>query len=176
MRGTTKLGLALRSLALIVGVSLLAFAKAPDRDKDGVPDKKDACPDDAAPRKAAAKNKGCPEQHGPEATFIGFNVGASGASMVFVQLTDEVPVEVSQSQGAMSFLLKGARVVKKNNFNPLPAAAFGSALARAQLLPDKAGVRLVLSLRTRVKLSHRLVRQGRGAVLEVNIPAPGTNQ
>jgi hypothetical protein len=144
---------------------------ANDTDRDTLPDDKDACPREAA--SASALKNGCPGEGPAEATYTGFQAAPSGAATVFVQLTDAVKIVPSATKGEVSYLMKGAEVRIRNNRNPLPLDQFGSVLSRAQLVPEKDGVRLVLKLRADVKLSHRLVRQGKGAVLEVDAPPLG---
>jgi hypothetical protein len=70
----------------------------------------------------------------------------------------------------MSFVLPGTRVALRNNQNPLLAMDFASNVRSAQLVPEKDAVRLRIEFRTDVTPSHRIVRRGRGATLEVLIP------
>jgi OmpA-OmpF porin, OOP family len=141
-----------------------------DTDEDGLADDKDACRREAASQTGGAN--GCPGEGPAEATFAGFRPGQGGAATVFVQLTDAVKIEVSEGQGEVTYLMKGAQVLIRNNRNPLIASEFDSAVTRAALLRDKDGVKLVLRLKAQVKLSHRLMRVGKGAVLEVDVPPP----
>jgi hypothetical protein len=72
--------------------------------------------------------------------------------------------------------MKGAKVLIRNNRNPLLAAEFGSSVSRAQQRPDKDGVRLELKLKAKVSPTYLLVRRGNGAVLEVTVPpVPAAN-
>lgn len=143
-----------------------------DGDEDGMADSQDACPREAASLTEGAPTNGCPGEGPAEATFAGFRPAPNGAATVFVQLTDSVKVEAAEGPNEVSYLMKGARVVIRNNRNPLLASEFDSSVSRAQLRPEKDGVRLVLSLKAPVKPTYRVVRQGKGAVLEVEVPAP----
>ncbi len=141
-----------------------------DTDEDGISDDKDACPREAASRAPGAPTNGCPGPGPAEATFAGFQPAENGGATVFVQLTDSVKVEVVQGKGEVTYVMKGATVVVRNNKNPLVATEFDSSVARVQLVPEKDAVRLVVRLKADVKPTHRVVRQGRGAVLEVQVP------
>src|SRR5205085_11402969 len=94
--------------------------------------------------------------------------------IVFVQLTEAVPVEVSRSGSVIEYKLLGATVPLKNNKNPLLLGDFNSSALTARLVPDRpsrgrAGkhqgklppsVRLVITLRGNVAPSHRMVARG----------------
>jgi len=141
-----------------------------DTDGDGIPDDKDTCPREAASQADGGAKNGCPGDGPAEATYAGFRPAPNGGATVFVQLTDAVKIEPSAGKAEVSYLMKGTKVGIRNNRNPLLAAEFGSAVSRAQLVPEKDGVRLVLNLKADVKTTHRLVRLGKGAVLEVSVP------
>jgi OOP family OmpA-OmpF porin len=143
-----------------------------DTDLDGIEDAKDACPREAMSTAPGSPKDGCPGNGPAEATFAGFRPNEDGSSTVFVQLTDAVKVEVVEKNGEYSYVLKGVTVSLKNNRNPLLASEFDANVARAQLLQDKGAVRLVVRLKSAVKPTHRVVRAGKGASLEVSIPPP----
>jgi hypothetical protein len=86
--------------------------------------------------------------------------------------TDAVAVEVSRAGQVIEYKLVGASVPLKNNKNPLLLRDFSSSAMSAVLVPDKKSVRLVVTLRGAVSPSHRMVARGKGAVLEVELPAP----
>jgi OOP family OmpA-OmpF porin len=143
-----------------------------DTDLDGIEDAKDACPREAMSLTPGSPTDGCPGKGPVEATFAGFRPNENGSSTVFVQLTDAVKVEVVEKNGEFAYVMKGATVSLKNNRNPLVASEFDANVARAQLLPEKGAVRLVVRLKAAVKPTYRMVRAGKGASLEVSIPPP----
>jgi hypothetical protein len=108
---------------------------------------------------------------GPEITFMGYRSGASGAGTLFVELTDTVVVEVSHSGATVEYKRMGTRVPLKNNKNPLLMRDFESSALSAVLVPGKKSVSLVITLRGKVSPQHRMISRGKGAVLEVDLPA-----
>lgn len=175
------------------------MAAAPDADGDGVPDASDACPKEPGVKSSDAKTSGCAAKidagkvkDKAEVTFSGYQSLPGNRGVIFVELTDPVAVEVSRSGQVIEYRLVGATVPLKNNTNPLLLRDFGAGAVTAQLIPDKAdkrrgkkgkgadakrtpGVRLVISLRSNVTPSHRMVQRGKGAALEVELPPPGDN-
>ena len=115
----------------------------------------------------AAKRKKAPEESGPQVTFMGFRSGGNGRSTIFVELTQSLPVEMSEAQGSVVFSLKGGKVLNKTNRYPLLTNEFGSPVVSAQLVQAKEGVNLVVKLRDDVTPSHRMSDVRDGAVLEV---------
>jgi len=89
---------------------------------------------------------------------------------VFVELSEQVPVEVKRSGRIIEYKLLGARVPLRNNRNPLALRDFPSSALRAVLVPQKDAVKLVVTLRADVSPTHRMVAHGKGAVLEVELP------
>jgi hypothetical protein len=106
-----------------------------------------------------------------EITFVGYQTLPGGRGMVFVELSDPVTVEVSRAGQVIEYKLVGATVPLKNNKNPLLLREFGSSALSAVLVPDKKGVRLVITLRSAVSPTHRMVARGKGATLEIELPA-----
>lgn len=105
-------------------------------------------------------------------TFLGYQSLAGGRGLVFVEMTDSAVVEVTRSGQVVEYRLSGASVPLRNNKNPLLLRDFSSSALSAVLVPDKKAVRLVITLRSTVMPTHRLVNRGKGAVLEVELPAP----
>lgn len=150
-----------------------------DADGDGVPDDKDACPKEPGIKSSDPKTSGCAARvdagkvkDSAEVTFSGYQTLPGDRGIVFVELTDPVAVEVTRNGQVIEYKLVGASVPLKNNKNPLLLRDFNSSAVTAQLVPDKKAVRLVLTLRGKVSPSHRLVARGKGAALEVELPAP----
>lgn len=109
----------------------------------------------------------------PIVTYLGFRPEAGGAAVVYADLTAKPAVEVSGlGTTTIRYRLADARVTLRNNTNPLLAEHFETAVLRARLLPDEAGVVLVLELRSTVKPEHRLVENQGGAItLRIEVPA-----
>ncbi len=150
-----------------------------DADGDGVPDDKDACPKEPGIKSSDPKTSGCAArvdagkvQATAEVTFSGYQSLPGGRGVLFVELTDPVAVEVTRSGQVIEYKLVGAHVPLKNNKNPLLLRDFNSSAMTAQLVADKKAVRLVITLRGKVSPSHRMVSRGKGAALEVELPAP----
>jgi hypothetical protein len=150
-----------------------------DSDGDGVPDARDACPKEPGIKSSDPKTSGCPAKvdssrvkDKTEITFSGYQSLPGGRGIVFVEMTDPVAVEVSRSGQVIEYKLIGAKVPLKNNRNPLLLRDFSSSAMTAVLVPDKKAVRLVITLRGAVSPSHRMVTRGKGAALEVELPAP----
>ncbi|HEY3234814.1 MAG TPA: thrombospondin type 3 repeat-containing protein, partial [Polyangiaceae bacterium] len=114
----------------------------PDRDRDGVPDAEDACPDKPGAVTGVKATNGCPGANAepakagpkePLATFIGYDE-LDGAVQIYVELTQEVPIEVKRTGRRFECSMRGARVKFKNNRNPLLLTHFKSSVSRAFLV------------------------------------------
>lgn len=150
-----------------------------DADGDGVPDARDACPKDPGVKSSDAKTSGCAAKldagkvkDKTEITFSGYQSLPGGRGIVFVEMTEPVAVEVRRTGQVVEYRLIGATVPLKNNKNPLLLRDFSSSAMSAVLVPDKKSVRLVITLRDKISPSHRMVPRGKGAALEVELPAP----
>lgn len=130
---------------------------------------------------AAGQHSGAPEpadtlrtgrgSNQTEITFLGYRSLPGGRGVVFVELSDPVTVEVSRAGQVVEYKLLGASVPLKNNKNPLLLRDFSSSALSAVLVPDKKAVRLVITLRDAVSPVHRMVASGKGALLEIDLPA-----
>lgn len=109
--------------------------------------------------------------HKSEITFVGYQSLQGGRGRVFVELSEPVAVEISQAGQVIEYKLVGASVPLKNNKNPLLLSEFSSSALSAVLVPDKKAVRLVITLRSAVSPAHRMVTRGKGAALEIELPA-----
>lgn len=150
-----------------------------DGDGDGVPDAMDACPKQPGIRSRDTKLNGCPgagESRAvakqAEITMTGFVPYEDGSAMVFVEMTAPVAVEVSQVERTVTYTLRGAKVVIRNNRNPLITRDFSSPVTSARLVPEKNATKLVIELREKSTPSHRMVSADGGAALEITFPAP----
>lgn len=123
----------------------------------------------------------------PEVTFTGYQSLPGGRGVVFVELSEQVAVEVSRTGQVIQYKLVGATVPLKNNRNPLLLRDFSSSALSAVLVADRPAkhqraakssqvpsVRLVVTLRGNVTPSYRMVARGKGAALEVELPPPNS--
>jgi hypothetical protein len=192
LRSARRLACALLVLAPISGARLARAESSsaesgcpvvsPDGDGDGIADSDDACPKEAGVSSQEPKQNGCPEKFASadagaaEVSFTGFRSLGDGRSVVYVELSGMIAVEVRKVHGAVVYTLKDTKVPLRTNRYPLVTSEFPSALASVALVADKAdkkakSARLVLKLRSDVEPEHRLVKQGAGAVLEIELPA-----
>jgi hypothetical protein len=108
---------------------------------------------------------------GPEITFMGYRTLPGGRGTLFVELSDTAAVEVGKSGQTVEYKMMGARVPLRNNRHPLLLRDFESSALTAVLVPGKKAVSLVITLRGAVSPTHRMLARGKGAVLEVDLPA-----
>jgi hypothetical protein len=66
---------------------------------------------------------------------------------LFVQLTQQVPVEERKAQGAVTFVLKGAHVRTFNDTNALVTVHFNTPVSRARLVPQGNDLLFIVDLR-----------------------------
>lgn len=120
-----------------------------------------------------------------EITFLGYQARADGRGLLFVDLSRSVDVGVKRAGALVEYELLGARVPLRNNKNPLLLRDFTSSALAAVLVPgarakaklkakkgEPPSVRLVVTLRGDVQPTHRVVSHGKGARLEIELPAP----
>lgn len=149
------------STLAVVAALACSFFSSPAVGQDG----REPSPNGAtelASRKAHAQS---------EITFLGYQSLPGGRGLVFVELSEVVAVEVSRAGHVIEYKLVGASVPLKNNKNPLLLRDFSSSALSAVLVPDKKAVRLVVTLRSAVSPAHRMVARGKGAALEIELPA-----
>ena len=108
---------------------------------------------------------------GPEITFMGYRSLPGGRGTLFVELSEIAVVDVGTSGHTLEYKMMGARVPLKNNKHPLLLRDFESSALMAVLVPGKKAVSLVITLRSAVPWTHRMLSRGKGAVLEVDLPA-----
>jgi OOP family OmpA-OmpF porin len=150
-----------------------------DSDGDGIPDRLDACPQEPGVHSHIAKKNGCPTQilstrpGGPAlVTFEGFRSFDDGTSLVFVELSGPVTVDVKKAHGAIVYTLENAKVPVRNNRNPLLTIDFSSIVRRATIAQKKKSVELSISLKADLEPEQRLVQRGGATVLEIRFPKP----
>lgn len=118
-----------------------------------------------------AANAATDDTDKPLVTYPGFRMLPDGSSVVWLSVTEPVPIESEVGRRSARFLLKGARVGVKNNLNPLITTHFPTPLERAQLVREKAGAALVLKFREDVEITHRS-SQGPDGVMLLEVPIP----
>ncbi len=108
---------------------------------------------------------------GPIATLPGFEMMPEGGSRFFVQLTQTVPVEEKRAAGTITYVLKGAHVVKHNNENALVTVHFNTPVSRARLVPQGGDLLFIVELRNTAQPTWKLEpAKDNGAVLAIDFP------
>ncbi|MGH7298476.1 MAG: hypothetical protein ACRELB_26280, partial [Polyangiaceae bacterium] len=169
-----------RALALAVPLGLLALSPTPVLAQDGpaptsvpAPTTAPAPGEPSAPPAASAtpvipatgygwstkpRKHGTwhPRLHGrkaagaPDAILPGFETLADGTTRLFVQLTRPVTYESKSAKGTLTYVLKGAYVDKRNNYNPLVTVHFNTPVTSARLVPHGSDLWFVVDLRANV--------------------------
>jgi hypothetical protein len=108
---------------------------------------------------------------GPIATLPGFEMLADGGSRLFVQLTQNVPVEEKRAAGTVTYVLKGAHVTKYNNERPLVTVHFNTPVSRARLIPSGRDLLFIVDLRANVQPTWKIESaKNNTAVLAIDFP------
>ncbi|HSQ67448.1 MAG TPA: hypothetical protein VLM85_29760 [Polyangiaceae bacterium] len=112
-----------------------------------------------------------PNASGPVATLPGFQMMGDAGSRLFVELTQSVPIEERHARGVITYVLKGARVVRRNNENALVTLHFNTPVTRARLLPSGHDLLFIIDLRANVTPAWKL-NPGKdgGSVLVIDFP------
>jgi hypothetical protein len=100
--------------------------------------------------------------------FAGFETLDDGSTRVFVELQHLVVFEIKPAHGALTVVLKGVRVDRRNNTNPLVTVHFNTPVTTARLVPHGRDLWLVTTLRTDVQPTVTMVASDGGAVLRVD--------
>jgi hypothetical protein len=123
----------------------------------------------APQRKRRARIKLDP--NAPLATYPGFRMASDGTSRVWLRVTRSADVQVRRAAGQVTYVLGGVHVGVRNNTNALVTTHFNTPLARARLVPDRAGALLVLELRETVEPTHKVSTGPHGMMLlEITLP------
>jgi hypothetical protein len=169
---------------------------AVDTDGDGIADSDDACPKKPGVASDDPKLNGCPARGAKASartvgraaaataagsgsaalTFAGFRRFDDGSSLVFVELSAPVAVDVKQLHGAIVYTLENTKAPGRNSRNPLDTSAFSSVVRRATVAQKKKNVEITLTLTADVQPQHRLVQRAGATVLEIQLPTapPGS--
>jgi hypothetical protein len=94
-----------------------------------------------------------------------------GGSRLFVEVTRKVDVEQRKAARGLTFVLKGARVVYRNNENALVTVHFNTPVTRARLLPSGRDLLFSVDLRADATPAWKVVSGADGgATLQVDFP------
>jgi hypothetical protein len=107
----------------------------------------------------------------PVATLPGFEMLPDGGSRVFVEITRKVDVEERRSARVLTYVLKGAHVVYRNNENALVTVHFNTPVTKARLLPSGRDLLFSVDLRADSPATWKMVTDSDGsATLQVDFP------
>jgi hypothetical protein len=107
----------------------------------------------------------------PVATLPGFEMLPDGGSRVFVEVTRKVDVEERRAARVLTYVLKGARIVYRNNENPLVTVHFNTPVTQARLLPSGRDLLLSVDLRADTAVTWKMVAgDDGGGMLQLDFP------
>jgi hypothetical protein len=108
----------------------------------------------------------------PVATLPGFEMLPDGGSRLFVEITRKVNVEEKRAARVLTFVLKGTRVVYRNNENALVTVHFNTPVSRARLLPSGRDLLFSVDLRADATPAWKMVtdEDDGSATLQVDFP------
>src|SRR6266545_1079784 len=131
-----------------------------------------------SPKKTKHRTRGArsadskPRPDAAVATFPGFRLLSEGRTRVYVELSKPVSVEEHRAAGTLTYTLRGAQVLVRNNKNALITTHFSTPVARARLVPAGSDLNLVIELRKSVSATHQVVAGDNGSArLEIDFPA-----
>ncbi len=134
------------------------------------PSRRAAAPARAGTRSAVRAKAAVPAD-APIATFPGFEMLPDGGTRVFVQVSKNVAVEERHGSSSLTYVLKGAHVLKRNNTNPLVTIHMNTPVASARLVPSGSDVDFVVTLRASSTPTWKVAQSGDGASrLEIDFP------
>jgi hypothetical protein len=94
---------------------------------------------------------------------------ADGGSRLFVALTQSVPVEERRGKNSLTYVLKGAHVVRFNNERPLVTVHFNTPVSRARLVPSGNDLHFIVSLRAAAAPTFKVdPAKDNGAILHID--------
>jgi hypothetical protein len=108
---------------------------------------------------------------GPVVNLPGFETTAEGGSRLFVQLSQNVPVEERKTQGSVTYVLKGASPRVWNNTNALVTVHFNTPVQSARLVPQGQDLLFVVELRAAATPTWKMTDgPDKTAMLSVDFP------
>jgi hypothetical protein len=107
----------------------------------------------------------------PDAILPGFETLADGSTRLFVLMSQPVKYEVKPAPGTLTYVLKGAHVDRRNNYNPLVTVHFNTPVTSARLVPHGADLWFVVDLRanTTPTVTMDAAKEG-GSMLRIEFP------
>jgi len=107
----------------------------------------------------------------PKAIMPCFETLADGSTRLFIELSKPVAYEAKSGHGSVTYVLKGARVERRNNLNPLVTTFFNTPVTTAQLVSRGRDLAFVLALRSNVEPVVTMSSNGDGgAVMSIQFP------
>jgi hypothetical protein len=94
-----------------------------------------------------------------------------GHSRLSVRLSKNATVETQKAQGAITYVIKGARIAHWNDTHPLVTVHFNTPVSIAALHPHKGDVEFRIELRSAVEPTQTIEQSAEGAILHVDFPA-----
>jgi hypothetical protein len=90
---------------------------------------------------------------------------------LFVELSKPISYDTKAVGGAITYVLKGARVDRRNNYNPLITVHFNTPVTSARLMPHGPDLWFVIELRARVTpvVTMDASKDG-GAMMRIEFP------
>jgi hypothetical protein len=105
------------------------------------------------------------------AVMPGFETLADGSSRLFVQLSKPVAYDTKSARGSVTYVLKSARVLRRNNTNPLVTIHFNTPVTTARLVPHGRDLWFVVELRASVQPTVSMSPGKDGsAVMQIELP------
>jgi hypothetical protein len=85
------------------------------------------------------------------ALMSGFQVMPDGSTRLFVELSKPVAFDAKPARGSVTYVLKEARIERRNNQNPLVTVHFNTPVTSARLVPHGHDLWFVVDLRANVQ-------------------------
>ncbi len=110
-------------------------------------------------------------QRGPVVSLPGFEQTGDGGSRLFVQLSQQVPVEERKAPGSITYVLKGASPRVWNNTNALVTVHFNTPVSRARLVPQGQDLLFIVELRSAATPTWKMTEgTDKSAMLTIDFP------
>ena len=116
---------------------------------------------------------------GADATMAGFETRSDGSTRLYVELSKPALYDTKPGRSSVTYVLKGVRVERRNNQNPLVTVHFNTPMTSARLTPHGRDLWLVVDLRANVQPTTTMdAVDGGSAILHVDfakgeyLPAP----
>jgi hypothetical protein len=154
-----QLAAMLTATAFAIGLPAAALAQTP------------SSPPLATRSTRAARAARAPASGPARAVLPGFETLADGSSRLFVELSKPVAYDTKAARGSVTYVLRGARVLKHNNTNPLVTVHFNTPVTSARLVPHGHDLWFVVDLRADVQPAVTMDAGKDGtAVMRIELP------